>query len=61
MTGYFREGLDARFMIVPILIREDVRVDVRIPKDLTEAEARKISAVVMALAGPPVPSAEDGE
>lgn len=48
MSGYFKS--DPRYHIVPIQIREDVRVDLRIPVDLTEAEAAKIAAVVKALA-----------
>lgn len=49
MGSYFSTVGDD-FIIVPILIRDGVRVDVRMPKDLTEAEARKVAAVVNALA-----------
>lgn len=43
---------DPAFMIVPIQIRAGVRVDVRLPRDLTTSEAGKVAAVVQALAAP---------
>lgn len=46
----------AEFIVVPIQIREDVRVDVRIPVDLTKAEAERIARVVLAYAEPGEPS-----
>ncbi len=38
--------------IIPIPLRADFTARVHIPPDLTEAEASKIAAVVMALAAP---------
>lgn len=44
---------EARSGVVPIQIREDVTVRlVRLPHDLTRAEAEKIGRVVLALAEP---------
>jgi hypothetical protein len=41
-------------VVVPIPLRHDLVIRIaNIPLDLTEAEARKIAAVVLAHAGPP--------
>ena len=39
-------------VVFPIAIREDVVAQVKVPRDLTKAEAEKIARVVMALAVP---------
>jgi len=61
-VSYFRDGDHGDYFIVPIQLRADVRADLRLPKDLTAAEARRVANVVQALAVIPAPgNKEDGK
>jgi hypothetical protein len=52
---------DQEYIVVPIALREDVRADLRIPVDLSSAEAEKIARVVLAYASPTTRGDGDGD
>lgn len=48
--------------VIPIQIRPDLKVRIwGIPHDLTQAEAEKLSAVILAMAKPPSSAEEPGK